>query len=88
MLVRQGFGHAAAGMALAAIDALVFAFEGEFGPVVVEVFPGAFPAKARFVVAFGAIGSKLSAVHIVVAAGAGRSGQAQVVLKNTAGTKR
>lgn len=45
ILVRQSFGHAAAGMALAAIDALVFAFQGEFGPIVVEVFPGGFSAK-------------------------------------------
>lgn len=38
--------------------------------------------------AFGTIGSKLSAVHIVVAAGTGSGGQGQVVLKNPAGTKR
>lgn len=88
ILVCQGFRHAAAGMALAAIYALVHAFEGEFGSVVVKIFPGAFAAKARFVVAFGAVGPKLSAVHIVVTSSTGRGGQAQAVLKNPAGTKR
>lgn len=83
-IVWQGVGHPIRHVTLAAVYGLVFACEGEAGPVVVEFIGIHSPPKPFLGVAIGAGRTQLAGVYIRVAGGTVVGRNKCLVLKNAA----